>query len=402
MTRWWMGLAVVAGLVGQAAAQPPYQPSPVGAARMPEPIPCAGPTPNLVPGPLSPSLAPPGPPDCLRLSRDHTSAFQCENFPPEDACFFHFGMQGLLRQKLGKGAVAILDPQNLDTGDFPPPGSPVGQRFIDITPNMAYGFRGTVGLLWGSESFEVTGFYLFNRQSSTDLTQQGQLDVPFAGNPRIPLGFEGDNNLWLQADRVRTTMSTTLWNAEANYRWSNPGFVDCDLLFGVRYMEFKDGLRIYTGDDDVTFLDINGRPDPTRQATYSVLTWNRILAPQLGFDMTCTPCCWLTLGASAKGAWGVDFNSTQFALTRGDGLEAFNIHRPGPTVFTHLYELNAFVEVHVTERCRIHGGYTALWLVDLPLAQDQLNFDLTAPLGKKDTHGSTFFHGPMVELQFLF
>jgi hypothetical protein len=366
---------------------------------MPEPIPCAGPTPNLAPGPLSPSQAPPGPPDCLSLSRDHTSAFQCEDFPREDAFFFTFGEQGLFRQKLGKGAVALFDPQNLDTGNAPPPGSPVAQRFNDITPNMAYGFRGTVGLLCGCDSFELTGFYLFNRQSSTDLTAQGQLDVFFFGTP---LGFEGNNGLWLQADRVRTTMSTTIWNTEANYRHSNPGFVDCDVICGVRYLEFKDGLRVYTGDDDVTFLDVNGRPDPLRQATYSVLTWNRILAPQLGVEMTKNPCCWLTLGATAKGAWGVDFNSTQFSLTRGDGFEGFNIHRPGPTVFTQVYDLTGYVELHLTERCRIHGGYTALWLVDLPMAQDQFNIDLTNPRGKKDTHGSVFFHGPMVELQLLF
>jgi hypothetical protein len=396
-----MGLAVIAGFVGQAAAQPPYQPSPVGATHMPDPIPCTGPTPNLAPGPISPSAAPPGPPDCLSLSRDHTSAFQCENFPQETACFFHFGMEGLLRQKLGKGFVAVSDfaSQGLDTGNPPPLGPPVAQRFSDITPKMAYGFRATAGLLCGDNSLELTGFYLFNRQSSVDTFQQGLLDLPFSGTP---LGFEGDNGMWLQADRVRTTVSTTLWDAEVNYRCCNPGYPGCELLCGVRYMEFKDGLRVYTGDDDLSFFDAFGQPDPHRQATYSVQTWNRILAPQLGVDLTWQPFCWLSLGAMGKGAWGVDFSDTKLSLTRGDGFTGFNVQRNNPTVLTQLYELNGYIEFNLTERCRIRGGYTALWLVGLPMSQDQFDFNLLNPSGRRDTHGSVFFHGPMAELQFLF
>jgi hypothetical protein len=293
----------------------------------------------------------------------------------------------------------VLDPGNLDTGDLPPRGSPVAQTFNEITPNMAYGFGGTLGLLLGNESLELTGYYLFNRQSSTDRTSQGQLDALFTGTP---LGFEGDNGLWLQADRVRTTMSTTLWNIEMNYRWGNVGFPDCNLLFGVRYMEFRDGLRVYTGDDDVSFLDVNGQPDRARQATYNVQTWNRILAPQLGCDLTRQPCHWLSLGVMAKGAWGVDFSYTKFGLERGDGLIGFAVKRNNATVFTQLYELNAYLEFHLLERCRLRGGYIALWLVDLPMSQDQFDFNLTNPSGRKDTHGSVFFHGPMAELQFLF
>lgn len=401
MTRWWMGLAVVAGFVGQAAAQPPFQPSPVGAARMPEPIPCASGSPNLVPGPLSPQQAPPGPPDCLSLPSNHTGAFECECWPVETAFFFSFGEQALFRQKLGKGFVALTDTASagLDTGNPPPPGSFIAQRFSEITPDPAYGFRGSAGFLWGNQSLEFTGFYLFNRQSSIDTTQQGMLDLPFTGTP---LGFEGNNGLWLQADRVRTTMSTTLWDSEVNYRYSHPGFSGCEVICGVRYLEFKDGLRVYTGDDDLTFRDVNGNPDPRRQATYGVLTYNHILAPQLGFEMSCQPCCWLTIGGWAKGAWGVDFSDTKFNLTRGDGFTGFDVKRNNATVFTNVYELNAYAELHVTEKLRVRGGYMALWLVDLPVSQDQFDFNLLNPTGRNNTHGSVFFHGPSVELQFLF
>ncbi len=48
----------------------------------------------------------------------------------------------------------------------------------------------------------------------------------------------------------------------------------------------------------------NGQPDPTRVATYSVQTHNRLLAPQLGFEWDKSLTDWLALGVTAKGAWG--------------------------------------------------------------------------------------------------
>ena len=44
----------------------------------------------------------------------------------------------------------------------------------------------------------------------------------------------------------------------------------------------------------------------------------------------------------------------------------------------------------------------AMWVVNIPEAVDQVNFDLSAPLGRQDNTGSIFFHGPSLELQFLF
>jgi hypothetical protein len=65
MSRWWMSGALIAAMWGVGAPAPAqYMPTQVGAARMCEPIPCGPSTcsPNLVPGPISPQAAPPGPP----------------------------------------------------------------------------------------------------------------------------------------------------------------------------------------------------------------------------------------------------------------------------------------------------------------------------------------------------
>ena len=85
MTRRWKHLTAIAALLTTAVAgraQEGY-PSPVGATRMLEPLRYVpGPQPNLVPGPVTPAIAPVGPPPSLSLPENHTSAFQCERTPP--------------------------------------------------------------------------------------------------------------------------------------------------------------------------------------------------------------------------------------------------------------------------------------------------------------------------------
>src|SRR6516225_9622777 len=131
MCRGWKGLALVAAywcLSVPAQAQEGTYPSPVGAARMPEPIPCAPsatpppPQPNLIPGPISPQAAPMGPPDCLSLPCDHSSAFQCENYVQENGFYVHLGPIALQRGRLGAGDIAVFNAraEGMQTGPVVP------------------------------------------------------------------------------------------------------------------------------------------------------------------------------------------------------------------------------------------------------------------------------------------
>ena len=66
------------------------------------------------------------------------------------------------------------------------------------------------------------------------------------------------------------------------------------------------------------------------------------------------------------------------------------------------YEVSAYVEFWVWERCRVKGGYMALWAVDLSTVTGSVDFNLANPQGRRFTDGSIFYHGPMVELELLF
>jgi hypothetical protein len=363
---------------------------------MPEPAPCAGPVPNLVPGPISPAAAPPGPCPDLSLPANHTNAFPCDTFPPECAWFFHVGAEALQRQRLGKGAIAVFEPagQNLDTGVSPPFGSPVAQRNGDISQHMEFGPRASLGFICCEHTFEITGFYIPSHSNEVDTIAPGRLDAFFFN---APLGFQGDNNLWLQADRVTSSLTSELRNLEINYKYANAGIVQAELLLGVRLLDLREKFQIATDDDGFAI----GAPDPTFTATYTCTTKNTILAPQIGFECGQVLCTGIAFGVQGKGAWGPNYRRVDYSLVRGDGLVGFQTLRSG-VIFSQIYEVGAFLDVCWLERLRVRAGYNAMWLLQVASVEDQIDFNLQNTRGRTNNNGSIFYHGPLIEVEFLF
>jgi hypothetical protein len=364
---------------------------------MPEPIPCSPAGPDLIPGPVNAQCLPPGPPDCLSLPNDNLGAFPCEAPSPECACFFHVGMQALQHDHFGRGAIAVLDPQNLDTGNPPPPGARVLQSFDHLHQTMNFGVRATAGYLWENQAVEFTGFYVFNNTTKTKTTRPGRIDSFFI---HPPLGFEGDNGIFLQDDRLHTTFQSAVGDAELNYRWSSPAVREAEWFLGVRYFDSNDRIASTFDDDGLAFPLITGGPDPLRVATYAVTSHNRLVAPQLGFEYGIPVCSWLTLGVTAKGAWGVNFVEVERDLVRGDGFSGLH-DRTEHTMFSQLYEINPTVDFHLLERARLRLGYSAMWLLQASTVTQDYRFDLSNQRGT-GKNGSIFWHGPQAELQFLF
>jgi hypothetical protein len=435
MNRWWTGVALLAvGLLpGTAWCQPGdkgVMPSPIGAARIPDPTrPYCGP--ELVPGPVTAEIAPQGP-DCnLSLPADHTSAFQCETYPLENAWWFNIGTQMLIRNgyghlplfyfdntpnlnvptdRFGNPIAAPISNVGLDKGTVP--GRLNGPPFFlldgnDLDRNPMYGLRASFGyIIDGSSSFEATGWYMPQRSITRGVINQGRLNS-FFFNP--PLGFEGDNGMWLQADVANLIRRTTIGSGELNYRHTSGGVTEPDLILGIRYLDLHEHYNLYTGDDDLTFLapvgPNAGFPDPHRQATLDWATYNRIVAPQLGFEWT--PLNFpinrpiVCAGMWAKGAWGANFIDFDNRLVRGDGFVGFH-STSSKVTFSQIYEAGLFADIAFLERFRFRAGYQAMWFLGIADAQDQVDFNLAHPQGRQKDNGSQFWHGPMAEFQFLF
>jgi hypothetical protein len=327
-----------------------------------------------------------------------------------------------------------------DTGNPPPASAPFIGDYHDLNPGLAWGFAGALGYRFEHSSFELSGFYIpDNRASVVDLwsnalsvpvpvtinqivsigklptapgavpvsvdqtalanniaaqvtpqAQPGRIDLPFFN---APPGFEGDNGLWRQADHVQVSFRSTLGNIEANYRYWTSELVQ--FLVGLRYLEEKEDLDIFTQDD------VLSSPDPTRDALYRVITYNRLVVGQLGFQGEYPLAKFLGVGLFAQGGWGANFLTARFLLARGDGLIGFDTER-NTTVFSQIYELGVFANLYLTERCRLHAGYNMLWLVGIAEAVNQVDYDLSHTTGTGRDHSSLFYHGPAIELQFLF
>src|SRR5206468_1500146 len=124
----------------------------------------------------------------------------------------------------------------------------------------------------------------------------------------------------------------------------------------VRYLNYRETFSFFTGDDDILFRDVNGMPDPARQATYVSRVRNQIAAPQIGFEYTAPLphkwLCWAWVGLNAKAAVGANFVRAHNGLVRGDGFVGFD-SVDNSIKLGQVYEIGAFLDVHVLERARV-------------------------------------------------
>jgi hypothetical protein len=401
MAKCWMSVAVVAFVVGGTAlGQDPYLP--IGQnkpAMMPEPIPCFA-----SPQGMMPPQAAAAPDSPNSLPGDASNAWSDE-YCPSCATYFDLGYLAMAREKLHRRPVAILDSSNVRNGIPDPVGQPV-LDFHDIDPRFMQGVKATLGVHWDAYAFEVAGFHLAQDSSSKAVLNAGRVDTFFnvngvVGPGAFPLGFEGENGLTIHDDAIKAHLKTALSSGEANFRWWPTYCGDMNWLVGVRYLDLYERAGIFIG-NDVTTVDVNGRPNPVLQADYNATAHNRILGGQLGWEWTKPVTCWLAWTALVKGAWGPNFLDRDTRLTRGDGF-------PGPagrateTNFSQLYEAGFYLDFFLTDNIHLRAGYNLLWIADVTNASDVLDFNLANTSGgRHDPHGSEMYHGPQVEFQFLF
>jgi hypothetical protein len=448
MCRGWKGLALLVAacwcLNVPAQAQDGTYPSPVGAARMPRPIPKdptpPPPEPNLIPGPISPQAAPMGPPDCLSLPYNHTSAFQCEEFVKENGFYADIGPIALQRNHLGAGDIAVVNAHavGLQNGapiipnpfEPPPPGIVGALNFNSVTPPLSLGIIGTAGYLWHNQAIEFSSFYIWEDDVSRSVNMPFSLDTMFY-NP--PLAFIGAG-MFRYADSAAMNFGSSLFNAEANYRRWSAGYGGLEFLVGARYMRENEMLNL-TSSGTALFDNTNalGMPSPgTNAISYMVITHNNIQVGQIGLEWNLPIFKWLTLSLLGKGGWGANYLTSNVNLTRSDGLTAFNTMRHAWS-FAQVYQLGAFADINLLERLRLRLGYTAFWITGLAVAVDQVDFNLQGyqarqalgvqglanalqsgnlrsvfaaenayPHGRVNNDGSAIFFGPQIQLQFFF
>jgi hypothetical protein len=425
MAKRWIGLTVVALCLGKAAdsrAQMPVNapPSTAAAATANDPLPYGAvppsaaaapmtandpvpyyPSPAQFPGVASPPVMPdPGacPPVKGVEVPNGPNAFKDANCGSICGCYFDVGGMALQRERLGHQPIAVQDPSNIDSGNPPPPHAPLLLDLNQIPMDYQGGVEATLGYRWDCGSVEFHGFYLFRDTTTSSYSNPGRLDS-FFYNP--PLGFEGDNGMWLQADVMRNEFRSEVGSAEVMGNWWSDTAAVCELSGGVRFLDLTERLTQYTGDDDLTVRDINGNPDPTREATCLIRTQNRIVGPQLGFQVTGQIFPWLNALIGGKACVGANFLDEAVRLQRGDKFIGFSDER-NKVICSQVYEVGAYLDWCFCEGLHLRTGWMGLFLVNVATAEDQFDFNLADTLGRQKYDGSSFYQGPVIELQFYF
>ena len=391
MCRGWKGLALAAAcwfLHVPAKAQVGTYPSPVGAARMPEPIPCTPsptppkPPPNLVPGPISPQAAPMGPPNDLSLPYDHTGAFQCDHYVGENGFYAHLGPMALQRNKLAPATSRSSTP------------TPWACRRLSRLVRLpsCRRWQGVRVPLVSTVSRPLCRWVLpepsatcriTRRSSSPAFTSGRTTPAPAPSSPRAidtlfynpPLTFLAPNMFRL-VDQVTLTQGSSLFNAEFNYRRWNSAFAGLDFIFGLRYMRQNDYLGITT-QENASYMTSWGSFTPGRDLTmYQVMAHNNIFAPQIGLEYN-LPLFKnrLTLCGMGKVALGANYITSDVSLSRANGMTGFNSQRYAWN-FGQIYQLSAFADINILERLRLRLGYTSLWMCGVATSVDQVDFNL--------------------------
>lgn len=380
-----------------------------------------------------------GPPDCLTLPYDHSSAFQCDNYVRESGFFADIGPIALQRNHLGAGDIAVVNARavGIPTGPVlpnpfipPQPGIIGALNFNSVTPPLSLGIGGKVGYLFDNQSIEFSSFYIWENDVTKSVNMPFSLDTLFY-NP--PLAFIGEG-MFRYANSVAMNFGSSLFNGEVNYRRWNSAFAGLDFIFGARYMRENDILSL-TSSGTAIFDNSNalGLQSPGSNAfNYMVIAHNNIMAPQIGLEWTLPIFKWLSLNLLGKAAWGANYLTTDVNLTRSDGLTAFNTTRHAWT-FAEVYQLGAFADINLLEKLRLRLGYTAFWLTGVATANDQVDFDLKGtqsrqslgvqgianalqsgnlksvfaaeggyPHGNPNNYGSMIFFGPQIMLQLFF
>jgi hypothetical protein len=400
--RWILTALTTLGLAGPAPGQivqlPPVPQPPVYQAQF-----CGDPV-QAPPGDFCPPAAPPpvAGDDCCAPNDCMTNAFGEDGPCHGHGLAIQFGGIGLQRQGLGNRLLGFLDPGvNINgvqtfanTGILPPPGSQPILSSQDINPDMQIGVRGA--LVWREPewAFEVCGFYVPDTTAVHTAVIPARIDLGFNYFP-TPIGFTPGNGLWLQDDLAQLRFTTQLWDVEANFCWCTAKYFQW--LLGVRYVDYRESLELLT----MQTIARTGVYDPNTTAELNWQTRSQIVAAQIGFEAEKPLTEYFGFGASAKAGIGPNFAEYNHTLTRGDGFQGPAIHT-NETQVSEVFELTLYLDFTLSEQWRIRAGYQGLWLVDVPLASSQVQFNLNDVAVPLNRTGSVFYHGPLLELQYVF
>lgn len=256
---------------------------------------------------------------------------------------------------LPPGSREVLNAQDASQTDMFRPGMflTLGRRFDQVS------------------AVELT-FYGFNTwKNASQVT--GPASLSLAG----PLANVTQDYIF--ADRMLIDYVSSLYNVEGNYLQTISGLT---LLTGFRYLRLNESFNIQS---DVYALDSS--------SNYLVRAKNNLIGGQLGLGFSSQ---WDRLTVDLLGKFGVFGNVAEQNTLMKDLNDTF-VRR---NFQDHVVAASVLGEAGINGTFRIfdwlhvHGGYRFMWINNVALAPDQLNFQDKPGAGQSvDPHGYLYLHG---------
>ena len=189
---------------------------------------------------------------------------------------------------------------------------------------------------------------------------------------------------WDNVDEMHADYTSELHNVEINHQstWGR-----LSLLAGFRYLRLTDDLGIRaitfgTGSDD-----------------YRVHSENNLFGAQLGgrYRACYNTFFWEFTGKA--GVFGNDANQSQFLTAGGSSVVLRNFTGAGGTT-SFVGDMNISAGFQLTDIWSFRCGYNLLWIDQVALAADNLDFNLVPTAGTGiDKRGDVFLHGINIGLE---
>jgi hypothetical protein len=234
------------------------------------------------------------------------------------------------------------------------------------------GIKATAGYYF-SNGWGVEGTYFgdFDLRSGIIVTDP-------AATLTLPGSFGTNGVNFGSVDRFDLSYTSRVHNAELNFILP---YGSIQYLAGFRYFEMDENLSIVGTDSALG-----------TSSSYTVQTGNHLFGGQLG-ARTQWEVGRFVFDAECKG--GVFSNAAeQFQSANDPGLANVRSNGAHEKQTAFIGEVAAYLFYPMGSHFTARLGYTAVWIDDLALATDQLNFNDTATGGSGiDTRGSTIIHG---------
>jgi hypothetical protein len=248
-----------------------------------------------------------------------------------------------------------------------------------VGPAFTVGYRPTKMDFWEFNYFGLQDWD--SRQSRTDV---GALSLPGAFGAATGLHFGGFDNsgVPIQADTMNVDYSSTIDDGEVNYFW-HPETPEVSWMVGFRYFHLAEAFDIFS-------------TDTVGSSEYKVRTLNDLFVGQIGVRFRHCFCERFEVDWTGKvGVFGDNEQSLQTVTNIGDPAIADVSHREGHWAFIGSSSING--SYYLCKNWCVQGGYNCLFVDEVALAPDQLDFTdgpSTPAFGTTIHHGGrVFYHG---------